>query len=80
MLARQQVERDQVLLGVLEQPVDLRRDGLQALQDMPDALASLGAVLGVEHFAQRGGDQPALIAAAVGEHVSDEVHVMGTSP
>ncbi len=46
---------------------------------MADALASVVAVLGVEHFPQRGGDQAALIAAAVGQHVSDEVHVMRTS-
>jgi hypothetical protein len=36
-------------------------------------------VLGVEHLAQGGGDEPALVAAAVVEHVSDEVHVMQTS-
>jgi hypothetical protein len=39
----------------------------------------VAAVFGVEHLAQRGGHQAALVAAAVGEHVSDEVHVMRTS-
>ena len=72
--AGKRVEGDQVLLGVLEQPADLRRDRLQALEDVADALAGLVAVFGVEHFPQRGGDQAALVAAAVGEHVSDEVH------
>ena len=41
---------------------------------MPDAFAGLVAVLGVEDLSQRGGDQAALVAAAVREHVSDEVH------
>ena len=74
MLACQQVEGDQVLLGLFEQPADLRRDRLEALEHVPDPLARVGLVFGVEHLAQGGGDQPALIAAAVGEHVSDEVH------
>ena len=41
---------------------------------MTDPLPRLGLVLGVEHLAQGGGDQAALIAAAVVEHVPDEVH------
>jgi hypothetical protein len=39
-----------------------------------DPLPRLGLVLGVEHLPERGGDQAALVAAAVVEHVSDEVH------
>ena len=41
---------------------------------MPDALAGVVSVFGVEHLSEGGGDQAALVAAAVGEHVSDEVH------
>ena len=41
---------------------------------MTDPLAGLVLVLGVEHLAERGGDQAALVAAAVIEHVADEVH------
>jgi hypothetical protein len=47
---------------------------------VPDALAGLVEILGVEHLPEGGGDQPALVAAAVGVHVANEVHVMGTSP
>ena len=74
MLARQQIERGEVLLGVLQERADLRRDRGQALQDMSGAVAGVGGVLGVEHLSEGGGDQAALVAAAVGEHVSDEVH------
>jgi hypothetical protein len=41
---------------------------------MPDPFASVGVVLSVEHLAQSSGDQAALVAAAVRQHVSDEVH------
>ena len=74
MLGRQQVEGDEILLGLLEQPADLRRDSAEALEDVPDPLAGVGLIFGIEHLPQRSGDQAALIAAAVREHVSDEVH------
>jgi hypothetical protein len=80
MLWREQIERDEVLLGVLEQPADLRRDRLKPGDHVPDPLARLVLILGVEHFSQCGGDQTALVTAAVVEHVPDEVHLMGTSP
>ncbi len=70
VLARECVERDQVLLGVLEQPADLRAERLEAREDMAESFAGLVAVFGVEHFSQRGGDQAALIAAAVSASMS----------
>jgi len=39
-----------------------------------DPLAGLVAVLGVEGLAEGGRDESALIAAAVVEHVCDEMH------
>ena len=41
---------------------------------MPDPLASVVTILGIEDLSEGGGDQAAPVAAAVGEHVSDEVH------
>jgi hypothetical protein len=74
VLAGKRVERDRVLLGVLEQPADLRGDLVQAGDHVRDPLSGLLLVIGVERLTQRGGDQPALVAAAVVEHVADEVH------
>jgi hypothetical protein len=79
VLAREQVEGDQVLLGVFEQPADLRRDRLKPGDHVPDPLPRLGLVLGVEYLPEGGGDETALVTAAVVEHVSDEVHLMQTS-
>jgi hypothetical protein len=79
VLWREQVERDQIFLGVLEQPADLRGDRLKAGDHVTDPLARLLLVLGVEHLSQRGSDQAALVTTAVVVHVSDEVHVMQTS-
>jgi hypothetical protein len=74
VLGREQIESDQVSFGRLEQIADLRCGGLQAFQDMPDSLTSRGLVFGVEDLSEGGGDEAALVAAAVGEHVADEVH------
>ena len=74
VLGGQVVEGDEVLLGLLQEPAHLRSDRGEALEHVPDALASLGVVFGVEDLSERGGDQAALVAAAVGQHVSDEVH------
>jgi hypothetical protein len=46
---------------------------------VPDPLPRLVLALGAEHLAQGRSDQAALIAAAVVEHVSDEVHLMPMS-
>ena len=67
-------EGQQVLLGVLEQPGDLRRHRLEALDDLGDALARLLAAFGVEHLSQGGGDQAVLGGPAVLMHRPDEVH------
>jgi hypothetical protein len=79
VLARERVERGQVLFGVLEQLAHLRRDLLQALKHARDALLGRVGVLGVEDLSQRGSDQPALITAAVHDHVPGEVFIMQTS-
>ena len=79
MLGGEQVEGDQVFLGVLEQAADFGGDRLEPGDHVPDPLARLVLIVGVEHFSERGGDQAALIATAVVEHVADEVHLMWTS-
>src|SRR6202035_2922188 len=60
--------------GFFEESADLRRDWLETADDQGRSITSLGTVLGVEDLAQRGGDQAALVAAAVREHVAHEVH------
>jgi hypothetical protein len=66
VLGGEGVEGDEVLVGVLQEPADLRRDRRQAFQDVPEPFAGVVAVFGVEHLAQGGGDETALVAAAVG--------------
>jgi len=41
---------------------------------VPGSLARVSLVVGVEDLTQSGSVQTALVAAAVAEHVSDEVH------
>src|SRR5579872_2592266 len=72
VLARERVERDQVFLGVLEQVADLWCGRLQTTDDLGRTVAGLVAVFGVEDLSRGGGDQAALVAAAVREHVADE--------
>jgi hypothetical protein len=69
VLAGESVDGDQVLLGALEQPAHLGGDRLKAGDHVGDPLAGLVLVFGVEDLAQGGGDQAALVAAAVIEHV-----------
>ena len=65
MIARERVERDQVFLGVFEQPADLRRERLQTTDDLGRTVAGLFAGLRVEDLSEGGGDQAPLVAAAV---------------
>jgi hypothetical protein len=73
VLAGQLVEGQEVLFGRFEQRADLRRHRLKTLQHAADALLGLLIALGLEDLSQRGGDQPALITAAVHDHVAGEV-------
>ena len=76
MRGREREERQQVLLGRLEQLGDPRckqREALDDLADTPARLGGVGGVGGVEDFAQRGGDEASLGRAAVAVHVADEV-------
>src|SRR5215208_3912612 len=52
----------------------LRRDGLDPLDDLGEALASLIAGAGGEDAADRGGDHRLLALGAVAEHVAQEMH------
>ena len=57
MLAREGVEGEQVLSGVLEQPGDLRRRALKPVDDLGEALACASSpVSALEDLADRGGD------------------------
>ncbi len=55
-------------------PVLAGEERRQALDHVPDALAHLVVILGVEDLPERGGHQSALVAAAMGVHVAHEVH------
>jgi hypothetical protein len=74
VLGRERHEREQVFLSLLEQLADLRRDRLQAGQNVGQPAAGLSAVGGVEDLPERGGHQATLGGTAVAVHVSDEVH------
>jgi hypothetical protein len=74
VLAREGVEAEQVALGIEQQLGDLRRDRLQALDDLSEPLARLLARGGGEDAADRGGDHRLLAFGAVAEHVAQEVH------
>jgi hypothetical protein len=74
VLGREAVEGEQVLFGVLEQLADLRRHGPEPLEHDSDSFLGLLVALGVEDLSERGGDQAALVAAAVHDHVASEMH------
>jgi hypothetical protein len=79
VLSREGVEREQLLLGLLEQPGDLGRRRAEPIDYLGDALAWLLASVGVEDLAGRGGDHRLLRPSEVTDHVSEEVNVMPTS-
>ena len=74
VLARQRVESEQVGLGVEHELGDLRRDRLQALDDLGESLARLLTRAGGEDPPDRGRDHRLLALGAVPEHVAQEVH------
>ena len=74
MLARERVEAEQVALGVEQELGDLRRDRLQALEDVGEPLARFLARAGLEDAADGGGDHRLLALGAMAEHVPEEVH------
>ena len=74
VLARKVIEREQLLVGLFEQPGDLRRRRLEPVDDVGEPLACFLAGVGVEDLADGGRDHRLLRAAAVAEHVAEEVH------
>ena len=63
MLGPEAVEGDQVLFGGLEQLAYLRRDAGEPLEHVSDALLGLLVAFGVEDLPERGGEEPAMVAA-----------------
>ena len=57
---REGVEREQVGLGVFQEPADLRDGRLEAFDHLPRAFAGLLAVLCLEELPEGCGDETAL--------------------
>jgi hypothetical protein len=55
---RESVERDQILLGCLEQLADLRREGPQTLEHPADALLGLLGARGIEDLRSAAATSP----------------------
>jgi hypothetical protein len=79
VFSRERVEREQLFLGFFQQPGDLRRGHSESVDHVGEPLPGFLAGVGVEDLADGGGDHWLLGAAAVAEHVAEEVHVMPTS-
>ena len=73
MRLREAVERQQILLGALEQLGDLRRRAAETLDHLAAALAGAVVAVGVEDLPERRGHHSALRGTAVAQHVADEM-------
>jgi hypothetical protein len=74
VIAREAVESEQVLLGLLEQRRDLRERLAQPLEGLADELTGSLTALGVEERAEQGGQHRLLLAAGMAERLAQEVH------